>query len=222
MSSEITLSVLPRTSTGRKAAKHLRREGMVPAALYGGELDPITVQVAEHDVETLLRRHALTSVVSLSVEQGEDSKVLVREVVRHPITDKLIHIDLLRVSERSRVTIDVPIVLIGDAIGVVEGGGILDQVQHTVSIECAAMSIPEQITVDVSALDIGNNIAVSDLVIADDIRMLTDQDATIVTVSLPPEEIEEEVEEEEIEGEEEITEPELIGRESDDDEDDEE
>lgn len=217
MSSEITLSVHPRTGTGRKAAKRLRRDGLVPAALYGGEQDPMPVQIAERDIEDLLRHHSLTSIISLEVQEGESSKVLVREVLRHPLTEKLVHLDLLRVSERSRVTIDVPIVLIGHAAGI-EEGGVLDQVQHTVSIECAAMSIPEHITVDVSALEIGDNISVSDLVIPEGVRMLTDPDATVATVSIPQEITEEEPAEGE---EEERAEPELIGHEDDDEDDDE-
>jgi large subunit ribosomal protein L25 len=219
MSNSVSLAASLRTGTGKQAAKQLRRDGLIPGIVYGGGSDPETVQVPELAILYLLRHTSLTSVVSMGIDGGTDANVLVRAPVRHPLTDKLIHVDFLRVSETSRVTINVPVEIIGHAVGI-EAGGILDIVLHEISLDCAAMSIPDHIQVDVSALEMGQNISVSDLDVPDGINIHTDHDATIATVSYPIAEVEEE--EEEIEGaEDEMTEPELIGGKEEDDEEEE-
>jgi large subunit ribosomal protein L25 len=219
MSNSVSLAASLRTGTGKQAAKQLRRDGLIPGIVYGGGSDPEPVQVPELAILYLLRHTSLTSVVSMGIDGGTDAKVLVRAPIRHPLTDKLIHVDFLRVSESSRVTINVPVEIIGHAAGI-EAGGILDIVLHEISLDCAAMSIPDHIQVDVSALEMGQNISVSDLDVPDGINIHTDHDATIATVSYPIAEVEEE--EEEIEGaEDEMTEPELIGGKEEDDEEEE-
>lgn len=222
MSNDTSLTVEPRENLGKQGAKQLRRSGWIPAVIYGGEADSVPVKINEQNLEYLLRHTHLTTLIDLTIEGGESTKALVRDAIRHPLTDQLVHIDLLRVTERSRVHISVPVELIGEPVGI-EEGGVLDHVLHELSIECAAMNIPDTITVDVSGLSIGDNVSVSDLEVPDGIRVLTDSDQTVATVSYP-EIITEETEEEE-EGEE-LTEPELVGAEdededSEDDEDDE-
>lgn len=220
MSNDTNLAVQPRENLGKQGAKQLRRAGWIPAVIYGGDEASVPVKIEEHTIETLLRHTHLTSLIDLAVEGGESTKALIRDTVRHPLSDQLIHLDLLRVTERSRVTISVPVELIGEPAGI-EEGGVLDHVLHELSVECAAMRIPDSVTVDVSALMIGDNVSVSDLEIPEGVRVLTDSDQTVATVSYP-EIITEETEEEEGEEGEELTEPELIGAEDDEEEEDEE
>jgi len=203
-----TLTVRTRDGHGKQAAKHLRSSGWTPAVLYGGDGAPLPVQVEAHALEMFLRRGHLTSLISVTVEGGETTQVLLREPVRHPVTDELLHVDMMRVSSKSRVTVEVPIELVGTAKGFLEGG-IVDQVLHDLEIECLATEIPESIKVDVAALGIGDHIAVSALDLPG-IRVLTDPSATIVTISAPRAEVVEvAAPTEEVE---EVKEPEVVGR----------
>lgn len=204
------LTVQPREETGKQAAKRLRRGGWVPATLYGDEKDPVRVKIERKTIQRVLHEAHLTSIVDLIVEGGETAQVLLREPVVHPLRDELLHIDLMRVSARSRVRVDVPIEPKGSPKGVLVGG-ILDQVLHTLPIECRATAIPETIEVDVSQLEIGDNITASELNLRD-IHVLVDPGATVFIVAAPR--VEEELEKaEELEAGEEPTEPELVGRE---------
>jgi len=216
--SKVSLSVQPRTERGKQAAKKLRRNGWVPATLYGAEIEPLSVKVEKKAMLRALHQARLTSLVDVTVEGGETYQVLLRDPVIHPVHDDLLHIDLMRVSATSYVRLEVPIELVGSAKGAQEGG-ILDQVLRSLEIECQAMSIPESIKVDVSALEIGDHISVGSLELPG-IRVLVDPDSTIATVSAPR------VEEEEVtvaaEEEEVAAEPELVGRKKEEEEEEQE
>lgn len=212
---KVNLTVDPRTEHGKQAAKRLRRTGWVPATLYGAGDDPVSVKVDAKTMMRALHQARLTSILDVTLTGGETCQVLLREPVFHPITDELLHIDLMRVSATSMVRLEVPIELVGNAKGV-QAGGVLDHVLHALEIECQAMSIPEHITVDVSALEIGDHVTVASLDLPS-IRVLTDPETTIATVSAPRvvEEVEVKPEEEE------MVEPELVGRKKEEEEEEE-
>jgi len=211
----LPLSVRARETTGTQAAKRLRQTGWIPATLYGGEGEPRTVQVFAHTMEQMLHHGVATSLVDVTVEEdGENCRALVRYPSYHPVTGALLHIDLLRVTATSRVQADIPIETSGTPAGVLEGG-ILDQIMRTLSVECLATEMPDRFVVDVSGLQINENLSVSDLDIPEGVTPLLDTDATVVTVSIPQIEEEPEEEEEELE---EGAEPELIGAEDEDEE----
>ncbi len=217
--SEDKLTVTLRTDLGKQAAKRTRKGGRTPAVIYGGAADPMPVQIDTQALEAMLRHGSLTRVVPLDIDGGENCQVLMRSPVRHPVSLELLHVDMFRVTASSRVTVDVPIVLTGVAEGVL-AGGVLDQVLHTIHLECLASNIPEKIEVDVTNLEINDNIHVSTLEIPD-ATIMNDPSAAIVTCA-PPRVIEEEVEAEEgIEELEEGAEPEVIGAKEEDDDDDE-
>jgi large subunit ribosomal protein L25 len=215
--SEDILTVSQRAETGKQGAKRVRKNGLVPGVVYGGDSPPLPVQVESLALEASLRHGSLTKVISLSVEGGEDCQALMRAPVRHPVSMDLLHVDLLRVTARSRVTVQVPIELTGISKGVLEGG-VLDQVIHELSLDCLAGAIPENIVVDISELGINENIHVETLELAPDVNVHADPRAAVVTVSPPRVIEEEEVGEEEIETDE-MAEPEVIGAKPDDDED---
>jgi large subunit ribosomal protein L25 len=217
----VNLSAQPREGTGKQAAKRVRRTGMVPAIIYGRGQDPRSVQVDSHELKTLIHKGQATSVINLEIEGDEDLMVLLRDPIRHPVSDIMMHADFLRVTETSRVHLRVPIELEGMPAGVVEGG-IMDQIMRDVSIECEVRVIPEIIKLDVSELEIGQNISIGELEF-EGIRFLADETATIVTISLPRAEEEEEIEGEEGEEGEELeegAEPEVIGAKSEEEDSD--
>lgn len=204
MSNEIvTLRAEPRKETGKSATRQLRRSGGLPAVVYGDYSEPLALTVDNHEFERLMARiHAATTVVSLEVEGAEPQQVLIREIQRHPFRADFLHVDFLKVRAGQKIKVQVPLHLVGVAAGI-EAGGIMQQTRHELEVECIPSEIPSELTVDVSAMQIGDSLHIGDID-AGDVVILDDADLTICTC-VPPTvvEVEEaEVEEgEELEGE---------------------
>jgi large subunit ribosomal protein L25 len=198
---KFNLTVQARTKHGTQVAKQLRRAGWVPATLYGAGMDPISVQAEVKNLQKVLHQARATALVDVTIEGGDTYQVLLRQPVYHPVNDTLTHVDLMRVSSTALVRLEVPIELTGNAKGVL-AGGILDHVLHSLEIECQAIAIPEHIAVDVSALEIGDHVTVGELKL-EGVRILTDTEQTIATLSAPraEEEASAETEAEEVEPE---------------------
>lgn len=206
MAQVVTLNAARRSETGTTACRRLRREGLIPANVYGHELEPIAVKINRNDLRGVIASGA--QVVDLSIE-GEMEKALIRDVQWDTFTTSVQHIDLLRVDPNERVEVEVPVHLRGTAPGVLDNG-ILEHQLHTLNIECPAVEIPDEINVRINQLQIGDAIHVSDLTdVPENLTILDPPDAVIVQVSEPVAELPEE-EEEAAEG---VAEPELIGRE---------
>lgn len=213
MKEQVTLKAERRSGTGKGAARRLRRDGFVPAVVYGRgeESSPLKVRVEE--LETLLNRISVdNTLVDLEVD-GESRPVLIREVQRHPFRPDLLHVDFFQIHADEKIRVEVPLRLVGHSQGV-EEGGILQQSKHDIAVECLPGEIPEYFELDVSALDVGDSLHVGDLS-AGGVTLLEDLDTTVCGV-VPPTvvQVEEEVEELELEE----LEPELIGREREEEE----
>ncbi|MDX1388997.1 MAG: 50S ribosomal protein L25/general stress protein Ctc [Acidobacteriota bacterium] len=217
-----TLRAEPRDDRGKNAARRLRRSGGLPAVVYGDEADALALTLDMHEFERLMARiHAATTVLSLEVEGEGEHQVLIREVQRHPFRSDFLHVDFLRIRAGQKINVMVPVHLVGLAPGV-EEGGIMQQTRHELEVECTPANIPSEITVDVSAMEIGDSIHVADLDFGDivilddaDLTICTCVQPTIITVEEEDEELEEGLEAGLVEGEEE-------GEEATDDEGDEE
>ncbi|HID89972.1 MAG TPA: 50S ribosomal protein L25 [Anaerolineae bacterium] len=200
-----------RTITGKKV-RRLRREGWVPAVVYGPGVESRSLQVRRREAEAVLAEAGTSQLVSVLVS-GEKSPLhtLVREVQRDPISREVLHIDFYQVEMGKPITVDVPLVLVGESPVVERGLGILLQQRETIEIECLPKDLVEAVEVDLTGLtEVGQEITVADLAIPADIRVLADPDEVLVSVS-PVEETEEVGEEEEVEAAAEA-EPELIRR----------
>jgi len=201
-----------RTLTGKKV-RRLRREGWVPAVIYGPGVEGRPLQVRRREAEAVLAEAGTSQLVSVLVS-GERGPLhtLIREVQRDPISREVLHIDFYQVEMGKPITVDVPLVLVGESPVVERGLGILLQQRETIEIECLPKDLVEAVEVDLTALtEVGREITVADLAIPANIRVLADPDEVLVSVS-PVEEAEEaEEEEEEIEAAAEA-EPELIRR----------
>jgi large subunit ribosomal protein L25 len=206
---EFVLKTEPRTETGTSAARRLRRDGRVPAVVYGQGEDPVHVVVDERDLSAALRHHA--QVIDLELPEGVQ-RTLIRELQLDTYGERVRHIDLLRVVVGEVVTTEVGLTFFGTPKGVTEGDGVLETPLTEVEIECVPSDIPESIEVDVRKLEVGDRIHVADLVLPEGVRILTEPGQLVASV------VEAEVEEEE-EGEpgEGPAEPEVIGREDGDD-----
>lgn len=215
MTTRVTVQAKPRTDTGKGAARALRRQGYIPGVIYGHGEETRSCKVERKQIEKLLTSSAYEStIIDLKLEDGGTSSVLIREVQVHPYRSEVLHIDFLAVRKGEKVKLEVPVRLVGVSPGVKEGG-IMEHLRHDVEIRCIPSKIPEALDLEISEMDIGDSVTVADLVVPEDIEVLTDAAATIASV-VPPAvlKVEEEVPEEvEVEGVvEEEAEPEVVGR----------
>ena len=179
-----TLTVAPRSVEGSRANRRLRRTGLVPGVVYGGEGEPIAFQV---DARTL--RNALAhggAVITLTVEGAGETPVVLKDQQRHPVTGDTMHVDLLRVDLRQKIGAVVVLELTGgdDAPGV-KAGGVLEQVTRELNIEALPNEIPDTITLDVSAAEIGDTITLAAVTAPTGVELLDDAETVVVTLTPP-------------------------------------
>lgn len=204
-----TLNVLKRVRMGKSGAREIRREGNVPAILYGKGADPIPLVINPADLKQALSTEAGENTLLEINVQNDSEEIkklsLLRDIQYDFITSKPIHFDFQALDMEKRITVGVPVVITGISKGVKEGG-ILEEILRDISVECLPKDIPNSYEVDVTELEIGHSIHIGALEIADEINLLHEEDETIATVLAPRmevvEEVEEEEEGEEVEGEE--------------------
>lgn len=179
----VKLAATSRTDTGKGVARSLRREGRVPAVIYGHGREPQSLALDHAAVNKLLDViGGETVLLDVSVDGAAPVKAIVREVQRNPIRrSDVIHLDLYAVVANEPIIVDVPVHIIGTADGVRNHGGVLDHHLHRLSIRCLPADIPEHIEVDVTALQVGQAIHVSDLKV-EGVELQNDGDVSIVTV----------------------------------------
>src|SRR5258706_14411181 len=188
----VALEAAPRTDTGKGVARKLRAGGRVPGVYYGRGEDSIALTVALKDLRSVLdSADGSNVIVDLKLQGGgaKDMKALIREIQRDPVAGVILHLDLQHISLTERITVEVPIVLIGVPTGVKDGGGILEHLLREVEVECLPTDIPSKLEVDVSALQIGDSLHVSDIK-AERAVILTEADRAIAAV-VPPTVLEE-------------------------------
>jgi large subunit ribosomal protein L25 len=183
---EFVLKAKPRERVGKEHAKKLRRNGFIPAVVYGQRAASLPLEIEAKSFQTLLRGGLGENVlVTLSISDGEDGekKVLIREIQRDPVKGNIVHLDFHEVSLTKKLSIQVPIHLLGMPEGVKEGG-ILQHVLRELEVQCLPTAIPEKIEVDVNHLKIGDSIHVSDLQLVN-VEIVSDPQSSIVSV-VPP------------------------------------
>jgi len=187
------LETVRRVETGSKVAKALRRNGKIPGIFYYKGEENIKLSF---DRQALLKTlHKGGHIFELDLE-GTKQYAMIKEVQYHPVTDEIIHLDLMRVRRDEKINISVPLVLEGEALGVTEGG-VMMQSLSTVEISCLPENVPEQITLDITLLALNSSLFVADIIVSSDIAIVTDEQLVITTITLPKEEEEPEVEPEE-------------------------
>jgi large subunit ribosomal protein L25 len=189
------LAVEPRDPSGSRSARRLRRSGKVPGVVYGGGEDPVSFQVEVRELRNALA-HA-GAVIDLSLG-GASSPVVLKELVRHPVTGDTVHLDLLRVRLDEAISSTVVVELTGseESPGVKEGG-VLEQVTREINIEALPTDIPDSLSFDVSQLVIGDTITLESLSLPTEVKLLDDPESVLVTLNPPRLVIEEEPEVEE-------------------------
>ena len=181
-----------RSGVGKGVSRKLRQGGRIPAVYYGRGEDPIALIVGLKDLQEVIEKAEGSNVIVDLKVDGDgvaDRKALIREIQRDPGGGHILHLDLQHISLPETMVVEVPIVLTGTPTGVKDGGGILEHLLREVEVECLPTDIPSKLELDVSALNIGDSLHVSDLV-ADRVEIKTESDRTIATV-VPPTVLEE-------------------------------
>lgn len=181
MADSIELLTQPRDVSGSRAARKLRRQGRVPAVVYGHGEGTASITVGGDELQKAIRHGA--RVVDLKTDSGLQ-KALIREVQWDHLGKELLHADFSRVSQDERVVVPVPLHIRGQSPGVT-AGGLLDQPLHSLSVECPAIAVPDHIRVNVGELLIGGIIHVRDLALPEGVKVMGDPDAIVVQVKAP-------------------------------------
>lgn len=211
----VKLKAKQREDLRSSATKKIRQAGQIPAVVYGKDKDSTSVSVDSMELIRTVREEGVNAIISLDIENGQTVDVMLHDYQMHPIKDEVMHADFYMIDMTEEMDVEVPLRLEGEAEGAREGG-ILQQPLYELQVRAIPSAIPEEITVDVSKLDIGDTITIADLPVEDEYTFLDEED-TAIAIVLPPEA----EEEEETEAPDLSIEPEVVGAEDDDEEEEE-
>ena len=190
MTEELNLEAKIRDTEGGSANKALRREGSIPAVIYGGGVEPKRISIMEKDITKASEIAGFkTQILKVSIS-GKDESVVVKELQRHPSTSRLVHADFMRVNPDSRITLSVPIRFINEdiCVGVKNQGGVVSHLLNAIEVSCLASNLPEHIEIDIEELELGSSILLSEMKLPEgvEIPILTKgegRDQTVVSIT---------------------------------------
>src|SRR5271168_3050237 len=180
MRTEITVSAEKRDTRGKNEARRLRVKGRAPAILYGAGLDAIAVSVSPKEVGKIL--HSSTghnTIFQLAIQGGEETPAMIVDWQRDPVKDNLLHVDLKRIDLTKRIEVKIRVQTVGEPKGVKLQGGLLEIITREIEIECLPDEIPDQYTVDVSELMIGQNLRASDIALSGSVKLISPPEQVI-------------------------------------------
>jgi large subunit ribosomal protein L25 len=179
------LAATTRSDKGKGAARKLRSAGRVPGIVYGHARAPQSLALDNYELDRLLQHISAENTVVELIVDGRSSRTLIREIQRHPFRRQILHVDFQELVAGEKVTVRIPIRLVGTAAGVRVDGGVLDQTLRDLEIEVDPVNIPNHIDVDVNDVLIGQSIHVRDLVLPPGVESLTDMDTTVCVCAAP-------------------------------------
>jgi large subunit ribosomal protein L25 len=188
--------------------RRLRREGLVPAVIYGGDKEPQAVTIDHHELELILRGARRTNAIFNLTVEGEagQEQAIIREVQRHPTTEKMVHVDFLRIDLEREIEVSVPLHVTGATPKGVRAGGILEHLARTLQIRCKPLHLPKNLEADLSELELNQSFHVRDLTLPEGIQVMDEPETPLFTILALKVEVEPTPAEEVA-----ATEPELIG-----------
>jgi len=211
----ITIRGERRDALGKNAAYRFRRQGLVPAVLYGEGIDTVSLVLDKQALFEILRTDTRENTLFKVAIGGELRDAMIKELQVDPVTDEVLHADLIRIAMDKPIRVTVPIVHRGEPVGVKTEGGFVDFVTREVEVECLPADIPERLEIDIAGLHMHQSFKAANLALPPGLKLLTDAGTTLVTISLPHKEEEafpgEKPEEAAVEGE--VKEPEVIKKE---------
>jgi large subunit ribosomal protein L25 len=210
---EFKIKANKREIFGKNAARRLRREGMIPAVIYGARDVTVSLDLKKQEIFNILRAETGENTIFQISFDSEMKDAMIKEIQRDPVTDEILHADFIQITMDKTVRISVPVLTVGEAVGVKTEGGFVDLMTREVELECLPKDIPENIEVDISDLHLHQSLKVEDIAPIEGVEILSAPDAILVLVEAPSKEEEIEVVEEEEEIISEGEEPEVIKKE---------
>jgi large subunit ribosomal protein L25 len=192
MADNVDLQAKERSERGKNAARRLRASGMVPAVLYGGDGDATALAVPDKIVDYTLHHMGDNALYDIDLGSGGSTARIV-DVQRDPVSGRLMHVDFAPVNMRERIEVTVPLHVVGEAPGT-EEGGVLQQVAYEVHVESLPGDIPQELTIDVSSLGMGENLTLADVALPEGVTLISDPEEVAATVTVPTEITEEDLE----------------------------
>ncbi len=189
----IDLAAQKREKAGKGASRATRREGNIPAVIYGDKKAPVMISLAEKDLVALLNKPGFwTHQFEIAVD-GEKFRTVCQDVQYHPLTDRPVHADFLRVSKNARLVMDIPLHFINEETAPgIKNGGVLNIVHRSLELSCSPDNIPEKLELDIGTLNIGDGLTNKDIKLPDGTKLVDDEEYTVVTIAEPAkEEVEE-------------------------------
>ena len=187
MSDMTTISASERERVGKGSARAVRRAGLVPAVIYGDKKDPVGITMEAREITKIVHQPGIFGRLLEIDVAGTKSTVLTRDIQFHPVSDVVMHLDFLRVSQSANVSVAVPVEFINEEkCPGIKIGGVLNVVRHEVEVNCPAIAIPEKITIDLDGVKIGDSIHISAISLPEGVSpTITDRDFTVATLASP-------------------------------------
>ena len=190
MSEQVNLNATNREAEGKSSSRQLRRAGSIPAVIYGGEIEPIRISILEKDIAKASEIPGFaTQILNINIG-GDDQSVIVKELQRHPATQRVLHADLQRVNPDTKISISVPVRFLNEdnCKGVKMHGGAISRLINNIDITCLALNLPEYLEVDVAELDVGDSVFLSALNLPEGVEIPSlalgeDRDQAVVSVT---------------------------------------
>jgi len=183
MADQVALRAEPRQTGLKGELRRLRREGKIPGVLYGKQEEPRAIQIAARELEHALHQHGLSALLDLTVN-GERATAVIKEVQHDPISGRLSHLGLQRVSLEDTISAHVPLVFTGDTTAITDEGGVIEHPASEVTVSCRADHLPESITVDISGLRRGDSLRVADLKPPEGVTITTNPEQVVAATSV--------------------------------------
>jgi large subunit ribosomal protein L25 len=187
MADTVTFNAESRAQVGKGAARATRRLGKVPAVIYGANKDPEPISISPAQLRTALGQPGFFATLFDIDIDGNQQQVLCRDLQVHPVTDVPMHLDFLRVTERTRINLEIQVTFTNEEESPgLKGGGVLNIVRYAVEVVCRAGAIPEEFVADLTGLEVGDSIHISDISLPEGVKpTITDRDFTIATIAAP-------------------------------------
>jgi large subunit ribosomal protein L25 len=201
-----------RGAFGKNASRRLRREGMMPAVLYGADRANVPLTLKKKDIFTILMSESRERTIFQISYDSELKNVMIKELQRNPVTDEILHADFIQIAMDRAIRVSIPVITVGEAVGVKTEGGFVELITRGVEIECLPKNIPERMEVDISNLHLRQSLKVGDLTAPEGVKLISHPDTLLVLIEAPSKE-----EEVAVEAKEEVVaesaEPEVIKKE---------
>ena len=190
MAEQVNLNAVGRETDGKSSSRQLRRNGSVPAVIYGGDKDPLRISILEKDITKASEVPGFaTQILNINLS-GDEQNVIVKEIQRHPATQRVLHADLLRVNPDTKISLSVPVRFINEdiCIGVKMHGGAISRLINNIDINCLASNLPEYLEVNVAELDVGDSVFLSSLNLPEGVEIPSlalgeDRDQAVVSIT---------------------------------------